>query len=190
MLFTDNMEVVLTAYLAFEGLSIWKLTPIIKREELFADDGLSSEVGEEEDICRAYARELGKRAVDGHVPTHKESETLSLLSKKVEQAKSARKKKREKAIARYNRYVRSYVFANWLLRYTPVGIPLFLSLSLFAWSPLKTTMTVLVLLLFLFKTTAILVYFIMASTVRKASSGSIPSESAANVYGLDDLQRQ
>lgn len=190
MLFTDNMEVILTAYLAFEGLSIWKVTPIIKREELFVDDGLSSRAGEEEDLCRAYAQELGERAVDGHVPTHEESETLARLSKKVEEAKNIRKKAREKAIARYNRYVRSHVLANWFLHYTPLGIPLFLSLSLFACPPIKAFMAGLVLLLFLLKTAAVIFYFIMAAIVRKAASGSIPNESTANVYGLDDSQKQ
>lgn len=39
-MFTNDMEVLLAAYLGFEGLSLWKLAPLISRENAYSSLGL------------------------------------------------------------------------------------------------------------------------------------------------------
>lgn len=52
-MFTDNMEVLLAAYLGFEGLTLWKLSPRVPRERTYSAVGL-----EEKGLHRFLARLL------------------------------------------------------------------------------------------------------------------------------------
>ena len=54
-MFTDNMEVLLAAYLGFEGLTLWKLSPRVPRDRTYSAVGLGEKGMRRRFACLRYA---------------------------------------------------------------------------------------------------------------------------------------
>lgn len=54
-MFTDNMEVLLAAYLGFEGLTLWKLSPRVPRDKTYSAVGLVEKGKQRKFACFRYA---------------------------------------------------------------------------------------------------------------------------------------
>ena len=178
------MEVILTAYLGFEGLSIWKLTPLIGREAIFSQIGFADNPIDED--IRRYAEKLGEEAKKGHVPTSKDVNTLKRMTKQASWKKVWRSVRRFSWEKCYKAYSFFHLAASFTNRYSPVLLPIVVILSLFDTPEAISAVTLIVLIVFIVKSIVMGCYLTFNKIVLSISMTTSPN--AQNVVGYDVTQ--